>query len=445
LANGILQATFDAKESLHTKTSYNQRKYKTFDLEREHYFYGRIDEAGDAILLDATNFLQGVSASGRSTHLLIDFVSDAFHSFQAHWRKAIKYKFDKQSVYYRNLKVNKSYTHGDLEYRYTSYMNLLYEDFVNNYLSIDRREEKIKNYKDFIREFMRYAFRICDKYPITKTGFITSTHCSPFVSGLMLEVAYEQHGPEHFERLEVYLDDKHYNLWVNSAAKFGFMVDRNAPWRLVFNIGSGHPPKDSSKLAGAQLFMANKGVSYENALQYRYFKAYTLEPTNLANEMLSLYKSFYHQFGTYQEEKFHVDKNGRCSRVQVTHKRKGREPAPFYGKWAETQEMNEYWLRLILKLRLLETKQYHTPYDFAPLADTMVRKMRHFGIDEALKYINNLTKGYEVTKFNMKGKNWHGVSDTEFDRRRKRALDRAENPTKENQFSLTGTKNFSGR
>ncbi len=74
----------------------------------------------------------------------------------------------------------------------------------------------------------------------------------------------------------------------------------------------------------------------------------------------------------------------------------------------------------------------------------MVRRLRHFGRDEALKYINNLTKGYAVTKFNMKGKNWHGVSDAEYERRNKRARDRANNPTKENQFSLTGTKNFSG-
>jgi hypothetical protein len=475
LANGILTATFRAKEHLHAKSSYQEQEgIRLFDLEREHYFYGRIDEEGDTVILDKANFLQGVAAVKNSTNLLVDFVADAFHSFKANWRKAVKYKFDKKSVYYRDLKVHKSYTYGDLDAEYTNYMNILYQDFVDNYLFVDRRFEKIKNFKDFVREFLRYTLRICDKYPITKTGFITSAHCSPFISGLMLEISSEQHGLEHIGRLERYLDDKNYNLWVRTAAKFGFMVDKNAPWRLVFNIGSGWPPEDVSKLAGAQLFMAQKGISYENVMQYRYFKAYKLEMSNLQNEMLSLYRSFYQQYGTYEEEKFHVDKNGRCQRVKVTHIRQDREPPPIWipgiftiaghedadftgwtglqndgevldTAWIQKRLNSEYWLRVILKLRLTETKKYHTPHDFAPMADAMVRKLKHFGMEEALRYINNLTKGYEVTKFNMKGKNWHGVSDTEYKRRHKRALDMAENPTNENQRPLTGTKNFSGR
>ena len=267
MANGLLAAIFDAKEGIYSKVPYNDQQFKVFDLEREHYFYGRVDHDGDGIILDTHNFLQGVNATKNATHLLVDFVADAFHSFQAHWKKAIKYKFDRESVYYRHLKVYKSYTNGDLTSEYTNYINILYQDFVNNYLSVDRRDERIKNYRDFIKEFMRYSLRICDKYPITKTGFITSTHCSPFISGLMLEIAPERHGTEYIGRLENYLDagppgypGSYYRMWVKAAAKFGFMVDRNAPWRLVFNIGSGHPPKDPSNPAGAQLFMSAKGV-----------------------------------------------------------------------------------------------------------------------------------------------------------------------------------------
>ena len=59
----------------------------------------------------------------------------------------------------------------------------------------------------------------------------------------------------------------------------------------------------------------------------------------------------------------------------------------------------------------------------------------------ALEYINDLTKGHAVTKFNKKGSYWHGNSDFVYERRLQEALRKAEGP-EANQGSLTGTGNI---
>ena len=75
-------------------------------------------------------------------------------------------------------------------------MNKIYSTFVNDYISKDRRYEKITNFKTFVDQFMKYMTQIAYYFPLTKTGFILSIHCSPYISGLMLDLSEERHGTQ---------------------------------------------------------------------------------------------------------------------------------------------------------------------------------------------------------------------------------------------------------
>jgi len=256
----------------------------------------------------------------------------------------------------------------------------------------------------------------------------------------MLEVAPERHGVENNKNIYEYLKDDYYNFWVKHAQKFGFMVDKNAPWRLVFNVASGFKQyqADPDDLVGAHLFMNRYGVSYDNVFQYRFLKAYKHDLLNLKNVMQVLYEGFYQQFSTYEKEEFQLDKSGRCRRVKVIHKREYREPPPPIV--SDSPEENEYWLKALLKLRMIETRYPHDAYSFNGHADTVIERHRIFGLETALRYINGLTKGFNVTKFNMEGGYWHGVPTSEYKERRRKALENVQNPTNV-QYSVTGTKN----
>ena len=331
---GIVEALFRSKQEYHDIYPYSFN-VSSYDLERKDLFYGKLDKEGDIVFLDR-QFLEGVEGSGDTTATVLDFVADAFFSFKVNFRKAARSMLGRDSVYYKDFKVHRSWNTEGIDAAYYNYMRSIYINFVDSYLSINRRYERVKNYRDFVREFATYCLKISSSFPITFSGFMSSIHCSPLASGLMLEVSSAPHGIENNKATIRYINDNHFNLWVRETSKFGFMVDRNAPWRLVFNIASGfnHSQQNPSDLRGAQLFLNNRGLSYENVFQYRFLKAYKYDMLFLKNAMETLYEGFYQQYSTYEEEEAQIDKSARCisKAVVFLRSRKNRDaPARFGG------------------------------------------------------------------------------------------------------------------
>jgi hypothetical protein len=101
---------------------------------------------------------------------------------------------------------------------------------------------------------------------------------------------------------------------------------------------------------------------------------------------------------------------------------------------------DEMILKAILKMRLLETDTPHDKYEFEGFIKELVSNKRLFGVEAALNYINDLTKGFLVTKFNIKGDYWYGKSSMDFEEVQRDSLDNAVDPSLVD-YSLTGTKN----
>ena len=451
MAKNIIKPIFDFKNQLddsYQAAAPNIFNVKTFDLERKHLVYGRIDRQGNAIYLD-DSVLEPIPGVG--THWAPDFVRDAFLDFKRRYKTAANSGvIDKNSLYRASLKVHKAWEYGDLSFKYNEHINNLYANFVGEYLSLSRRHENIKNFKDFVKEFTRYLLRIAYYFPFTKTGYILSAHCSPFASGLMVEVASEQHGMQNKESIEKYMNDPNFTFFVNEARKYGFMVDKNAPWRIVFNIFSGALEKNNS-LTGAQKYMNKYAVSAENVFQFYYRKAHLEELVNIQNMMLSFYESFYLQYSTYEVVKHVTDETGRCNQTVPHSERKERELPPTIDisgkridplsmKYAQ-QDFDEYWLKLILKLRMVETKYPHDNYNFNFYIKEVISRYRNFGAPSALNYINDLTKGASETKFLRRGEYWYGTTQAEYENKKRQAKEDAINPLNID-YALTGVKNI---
>ena len=217
------------------------------------------------------------------------------------------------------------------------------------------------------------------------------------------------------------------------------MIDRNAPWRFVFNLASGWASSPGSKLAGAQVFMENYGINFENVFKFYYRKAHLAELTNITNLFFSLYDSFYKQYATHEKINYHKDEfsDGRCNRIVVDSVRNNRQsPQDMVG-----EEHYEYWLKILLKLRFKETNYHHTIQNFNFFVNELLDRKRLFGVESGLKYINELTKGINVTTFNTRGKNWQGITDQEYYKRLRKGQENAQNPSHV-QYSLTGTKHI---
>lgn len=438
MAQNIVENIFRTKKALEAFFP-NFPDVKVFDLHQKHLLYGRIDKDGDAVYLDDSN-LKTLHGGTTETHEALDFVCDAFSDMKKNIKSAANKGFVSISgLYPVSFKAFKSWSNGDLEYNYNQYLNKVYTTFVDTYVSVDRREEKIKNFKDFTKEFLKFSLDTADFFPVTKTGYITSVHCSPYISGLMLDVAPEQYGLNSNSLVEDYVNDVNFKFIINEVKKFGFMVDKTAPWRLVFNLASGLTDKaETGKLTGGQRYMDRLAVNYDNVFETYYRKAYLDEVLNLKLKMLSLYEAFFLQFSTYEKIDEAFDKSGRCNSVKVTSSRLDRELPP---KLLNTQEEDEYWLKIMFKLRIAETETPIDAHSFNFKVNEAIQLHRLFGIKPALEHINSFTKGYEVTNFITKGSYWYGMTDEEHRSRLKESMENANNPLY-NDFAIASAKNI---
>ena len=71
-------------------------------------------------------------------------------------------------------------------------------------------------------------------------------HFDPLVCGLCVEIAAEDHRDDSV-KYEQYIKNPNFGVYVQAANAFGFMIDLNAPWRLVANMNSPNMKKYMKK------------------------------------------------------------------------------------------------------------------------------------------------------------------------------------------------------
>jgi hypothetical protein len=200
-----------------------------------HNKYGRISRFKDYIFPDHTKMKQIAGPLDNNVHAL-NFVVDAYQDFAKYTRLMRRTKFVPDGVF--------STTWGavngvrDTAYLYDNYLNSMKDSFINTYLDDTNSHKEITSFESFMDIFFNlYLTNLIDRMPITKTGMLNSKYVDPMVSGLCIEIDGANHGDDKV-KFNKYINNVNYPLYALSAAKFGFLVDKHAPWRLVANLSS---------------------------------------------------------------------------------------------------------------------------------------------------------------------------------------------------------------
>jgi hypothetical protein len=91
-----------------------------------------------------------------------------------------------------------------------------------------------------------------------------------------------QHGDEYVKFAGL-ITDESYDLFAAAALRYGFVVDKNAPWRLVADISS--PPMEK--------YLAQYGVkNLEELFDAYYTPAYLTDLEQMRQYLKTMYKSF---------------------------------------------------------------------------------------------------------------------------------------------------------
>lgn len=204
------------------------------DLWYEKPNYGKINTKNNTCYI-SENYLKQVRVDEQNIIFVANFVNDAFEDFRKQFKKANNFNRLEKDSQFNNIQPTTGWQNVNTKYH--SYINTLYEVFVNTFLNENNRKEKIQNFDNFINLFIEYIDSIADVYPFTKTQFIKSKFCTPQISGLILELKDENHATD-LDKFNKFIKDDNFEFYLKTARKFGFLIDKNAPWRLISDLTS---------------------------------------------------------------------------------------------------------------------------------------------------------------------------------------------------------------
>lgn len=203
-------------------------------------------------------------------------------------------------------------------------------------------------------------------------------------------------------------------------------------------------------LTGGAFFMNNYGANFDNVFDAYYTKTHLNEIDNLRSYMFMFYSAFYTQFRSFVKLETY-----RCQsalefntklRVNYINRKElpGLDPSVAGTLINVPQEFDkvyrdDFWLRYILKFRLIETRRGNDNQLFIRYDREVMNHHRAFGTTAALNYINDLTKGFFETKFITEGKYWYGQNKQKVNERTKQAY--KDSTLFDDAYELTGVLN----
>ncbi len=307
---------------------FNKRAYYKFlaassynsltDFAFERFLYGRVDRLFSPIYApsaDNSKFKRIPQAVNSQTNVMaFDFVVDAFNDLAQQFKKAAQTgKIDVNDRYLTNLKVYRAFQNPKERY----------EKYMSKYMGIlktktRRRENKIENF-EMLKDSLLQSVRVSNEIsPYTFSAYVKNRRTPITTSGLSIEIAnFDKSNDE--VKIGLFVNSKNWGFYQNAAEAFGFMIDINAPWRLVADIGS----EQMLKYAAAYGYETTDDVlngyfsstavnDYSNFHQkmynlYNFVKPPVIQYTEEVNGRLVLRRRFPKDYKTLENFKKHFD------------------------------------------------------------------------------------------------------------------------------------------
>jgi len=334
--------------------------------------YGKLDHDGRAVYPSEENLITLNSEASKQPVFIVNFVGNAFTDLRAYMRRAAFIKkvdmnnspmFDLDPVAgWRSFKKD-----------YHDYLNEIYLLFFNKYIRKNKINEKINNFDDFVKAFLPFIRSYITQFnmPFTFSGFIKHQMCSPMIGGLMIDISSADCNNDLIKRKE-FLQNPDFEFYRNTVKKFGFVVDKNIPWRLVADLSSNPMKK----------YMDEYGMKYKQVFPEYYYRAINYDAEFFKDYMVGFYNSLVTSIPYVNQTKYCAAKTKTISRLS--------KRLPILKEDLDKNYPLDYWLNKYILFRTYETKSKLEENDLK-LAEKKLRRMiRKFDISKIMLYIDNL-------------------------------------------------------
>ena len=343
----------------------------------ENLFYGRVDPSYNVVEPNR-NHLEPISGDSTSRVVVLSFVADAFKDFLSEYRKrSTSGNIRGENPTFTNLAPKQGYVNPSAAYK--KYVSRIYHEFVSSYLG-QKKEFAINSFEDFVGEFLNFL-KIRSKKannPITKSAFLVGNRMSPMSSGLCIEIDRQDHAEDAL-KVNRFIKDVDFEFYSQLATKYGFLIDKNAPWRMVANVNSPEMlAYSTARGAGSTL---TSGLDHFFA---RFFRIVFLD------ELEEFRTQFLQSYNTFVDANS-VTKNAYVKNGEIVIEQKTR--SPITREEYDLAYGTAYWFNTYVQIKNIETG---AGYSDAELRRIVKNASDLFKLDnyKSLSYINRKFKGF---------------------------------------------------
>ena len=226
---------FDKKSYYNTITDTGNPNLVDFEF-AEKALYGRVDRLYRPIALQNYYLeLKRLPSDGDTSQIkyALNFVVDAFEALRRVFRKKVlRGEIATTDKFLSQLNVGLAYQNPVKLY------NEHIRSYSNAFDSIVRDNNiHFLDFQEFVDKLFPFLKKSLRKRPFTYPAFMKSTYCPIHSTGLVIDIS-DNDCDNDLEKIDLFYKSPNWNFYLETCNNFGFMVDKNNPWRLVADIAS---------------------------------------------------------------------------------------------------------------------------------------------------------------------------------------------------------------
>lgn len=394
----IEEITPSGKNSLDTRSKFIQRKnydkkfdyiMKNYNIETSNFLnsrgkdilYGRINFSGDIVNLSDVHIK---NFKTNPNLYCINYVVDAFEELQ-YWCKSYGESEKFKNIFFINLKPKKTFE--NIHVKYHDHMTKIYDLFIEK-LKTSNKISQIKDFDAFIKNFISFVDLTADKTPIVKSSFFISRECDVTDTGLCVEFETTKKDDDE-KKIEIF-ESPEFPDFIKLCFKCGFLVDKECPWRLVFNFNNPAAARYMQK------YNINPNSAYSN---FNMMQNYDID--NLISYIVIFYNTFVQTYRYFSEvnvvkieEKYMIGQTKEL-REQIS------------ADQVKQKYENDFWLSLYFYILLVQSKISLSQQEYESVSKTLINIANSISFKESINKLNlvisqhgkNESKKYNFVKY----------------------------------------------
>lgn len=344
-------------------------------------FLGRVNSKKQSVVVSEADLKQLPNLE--KTILVLPPVAESWKGMVEYINRGVfRGDMDPEDSLFSNLQAVRGWISPHKAYK--NYNSALYNTFSGPFMN-SVRDRKVKDFESFVSVYLDFFTRTGKTLPWTREGFMLSKFSDIAFTGMCIQIADADHADDKLKGR--YLADKNFQYFKTVANRYGFMLDKNAPWRLIPDFNS----------RGMKRSMKKVGTKPETFYNDYFAKSYDWELQNFKHYLWGWYNS-YVSANPYVQV---IDLYNPTEEPVLMERERYTEEQLF------SRYSDFYFLKLYIYIRACELSKDWSQGTFERIVHRAREVLRFQGLSKAMLYVHEnmdpCSQKISTEIFNQKG------------------------------------------